>query len=320
MTWCEAKFQSFNDQLKLDAARRSRIDGAICNLRDYCAADEELNAARDQPLFLQGSVAARTVIKPYLNAEFDVDLIYPFDWSRFNRQMSAREILDWFVARLQRSDFYRPRLIEKDRCLRIDYAGDFHLDVTPGTRALQHHFPYAIPAREGNSWLASDPIGFVDWIRGIDARSGGVDPDGAGRFVRCMRYMKRWRDASYSPEPGPSSILLTTMLGKHDPSLKNYYPALENSLFPQYETDAAYLYDMLRLTHSCIQLGRNSAFQHPTLPAEDLGRALSQADVDDFLERLQACITHLELAIYEQADGPSVERYREAFGGTFPAA
>jgi hypothetical protein len=320
MTWCEAKFQSFNDKLKLDAARRVRIDGAIGRLRDYCAADDELNAAQDQPLFLQGSVAARTVIKPYVNVEFDVDLIYPFDLTRFNLAMSATEILDWFVGRLQRSDFYQPRLIAKDRCVRIDYAGDFHLDVTPGTRALQNHFPYAIPAREENIWLTSDPIGFVDWIRGIDARSGGIDAEGAGRFIRSVRYMKRWRDASYSPEPGPSSILLTTMLGKHDPSVKNYHPALQDSLFPQYETDAAYLYDMLRLTHSCIQLGRNSAFQHPTILAEDLGRAVSQADVDDFLERLQACISHLAAAIYEQADDPSVEQYREAFGGTFPAA
>jgi hypothetical protein len=49
--------------------------------------------------------------------------------------------------------------------------------------------------------------------------------------VRCIRYMKRWRAEIFGEESAVSSILLVTMLGKHDPSIKNYYPALTNPLF-----------------------------------------------------------------------------------------
>ena len=109
------------------------------------------------------------------------------------------------------------------------------------------------------------------------------------------------------------------MLGKHDPaSPLEYYPPLENPLFPQYQAEAAYLYDMLRLTYSCIQQPMSGAFNNPTLPSEDLARGWDQTYLALFLQRLNACIVNLWNGIVSHTEADAIQHYKRALGGTFP--
>ncbi len=318
MTWCIAQFQKFNDLIKLDATRSARITDAINRFRDFSRADDELRIAADGDTFLQGSVTAGTVIKPLENDEFDVDVVYPFSLNAFEANTSPSEITNWFLSRLKQSDFYKNRLIPKDRCARINYAGDFHIDIIPATSSISEHQPYAVPAKDVRSWISNDPNGFLDWIRAKDQRGGGIDADGFGRFVRSVRMTKRWRDSFFGDETLPKSMLLTTMLGKHEPT-GSYTPLLGNPLFPQYQTDIAYLYDMLRVTKSCLVLGRKSAFTHPTLN-EDLARGWDDEHLDLFMQRLDTFIECIGDGIYAENDDASLAHYKEAFGETFPSS
>jgi hypothetical protein len=318
MTWCEAQFLSFNNAIKLDAERKQRIDGAVTRLVEFCNTDGQLSAALQGELFFQGSVATRTVVKPLAKQEFDVDLIYPFRRNAFAAGTTPSQIMDWFRGRFAASGFYSPRQIDKDRCVRVDYAGDFHLDITPATRDVADCQPWAIATKDSPNWEKSDPIGFINWVKAIDDRADGLDGDGVRRFVRCARYMKRWRDSAFSEETAPKSIVLVTALGKHDPSSKNYNPPIENPLYPQYQTDSAYLFDMLRLTHSCIMGRRGTAFSHPTT-GEDLGGEWADANFDLFVGQLSRCINHLRNAIYADAEATSIQHYKATLGDTFPA-
>ena len=121
-------------------------------------------------------------------------------------------------------------LIPRDRCARLDYAGDFHLDVIPATQSAPEHQPFAVPAKDLGSWITNDPIGFSRWVADRDRLSSAIDGDGAGRFARCCRFMKRWRDSNLDAESVPTSILLVTMLRKHDPTIKTYNPPLTDPL------------------------------------------------------------------------------------------
>jgi len=318
MTWCEEQFSAFNERIRLDATRLARIRGAIDHFSTFCSSDEHLKAAGDGAPFLQGSTATKTVITPLSGDEFDVDVVYPFNLDALHGDKSPPAIVNWFLGRLKNDAFYRENLIPKDRCARIEYVGDFHLDIIPATRALPDHQPYAVPAKDLGDWVANDPVGFVNWIEELDHKSNGADHNGDGRFVRSVRYIKRWRDDFFQGETAPASILLSTFLGKHEPN-GNYSPALENPLFPTYATEAAYTYDMLRLTHSCIQMSSGSAYRHQTLDS-DLGRNWREQYEKMFLDRLQTCIDQLRLAIFAENDGQALEHYRQAFGDTFPAA
>jgi hypothetical protein len=155
-------------------------------------------------------------------------------------------------------------------------------------------------------------------VKAIDRNAVGVDQDGVSRFVKSCRIMKRWRDEMFTLDAAPSSILLVTMLGKHDPSRRDYSPPLDDPLYPKYLTDIAYLYDMLRLTHSCMSTTRRTAFMHPTISSEDLSRGWDTKHLAHFMEQLQRCIDNIRLGIYEADDASSIKHYQNAFGTTFP--
>jgi hypothetical protein len=320
VTWCNTQFSAFNDKIKLDATRRGRIDSAISAFTDFCRSDKELSIAADGAPFLQGSVGTNTAIKPLGGDEFDVDVIFPFKLSVFKAGITPNEIVNWFLSRLRTSEFYKKNLIPKDRCARINYAGDFHVDIIPSTRQIQAVQPYAVPARDLGGWIPNNPMEFANWVRAIDGKGGGVDADGVGYFVRSIRIMKRWRD-EFLGDAGPSSMLLVTFLGNHEPT-RTYSPPIDNPLFAEYKQQAAYLYDMLRLTHSCLlgSAGRDVPFLNPVILTEDLGRGWQNKHLGAFLEELADCIEQLRLAIYEKSEAASMAYYRAAFGSSFPAS
>jgi hypothetical protein len=317
--WCGPQFDRFNERLKLDTARRGRIDSALAHFDAFCRQDDQLKVALAEAPFLQGSVATNTAIRPLVGDEFDVDVVYGFQLLLFKEEhRKPMPIFGWFVSRVQEDEYYRTRLIRKNRCVRINYAGDFHVDIIPSTTEATGYQPYAVPARDLSDWTANDPKGFSQWVRRRDVASGLVDASGDGVFVRCVRYMKRWRDQFFGDDTAMSSLLLTTVLGKHEASQKNYQPPLPDPLFPQYQTDAAYLYDLARLTYSCLIQPTPGAFQHPTLTAENLARDLDAQGLSLFLTRLDSFIGHLRTAIWAKTDAEAISSYRKAFGNTFP--
>jgi len=316
--WCDAQFDEFNDNLKLNATRKSRIDSAISAFIQFCREDDQLSIAMSETPFLQGSVGTRTAIRPLTSDEFDVDVIYSFSLSKFGIPLpSPKNIIDWFVSRLSQRAYYAGRLKPKDRCARIDYAGDFHLDIIPSTTDVRDHQPYAVPARDLQDWITNDPLGFAAWVKVLDYESGWRDADGDGRFVRAVRMMKRWRDQFFGFDSAPSSILLMTMLGKHIPKT-GYYPPLKNPLYPQYQHDTAYVYDMARLTVSCLKNPPCHAFVHPTILGDDLARGWQHTFLPLFISRLDRFCLNLGEGIFAQTEIEAVKHYKNAFGDTFP--
>jgi hypothetical protein len=192
--------------------------------------------------------------------------------------------------------------------------------VIPATKSVVAHKPYAVPAKDLGSWITNDPYGFTSWVSDQDRKTIAVDSDGVSRFVRSCRIVKRWRDAKLDAGKAPTSILLVTMLGKHEPTNPNYNPPLENPLYTEHKTDMAYIYDMLRLTHSCLLSARRTAFTHPTIIEEDLSRGWDTKHLGYFLERLQVCIGSIRSGIFAVDDKTSIAHYTNAFGDTFPAS
>lgn len=133
--WCDQHFAAFNNSLKLDSTRQDRIDSAVARFIAFAKKDEQLKLAMAAEPFFQGSVATRTAIRPLASDEFDVDVVFPFKLAMFkNEHRNPSSIFEWFVARLQTSEDYRRRMEKKNRCVRLDYAGDFHVDLIPADR------------------------------------------------------------------------------------------------------------------------------------------------------------------------------------------
>lgn len=167
-----------------------------------------------------GSWAHRTIIKPVCaDDEFDADILLyveeQADWL-------PKDYIDELYSAFHSSGVYGSIAKRKTRCVRIDYAGDFHVDVVPYMERDGGHFitNREEPKDEGR-FEASDPEAFSAWI---DERQRVS----SGRFIKVVRLLKYLRD--YKNTFTCVSIILTTLLG-------NEVNEVEASYSPQLYAD-----------------------------------------------------------------------------------
>jgi hypothetical protein len=132
------------------AARKDQLVGILellCQTLELTEAQYELAkkryegvgewlAAADDPrlrtlsIYLQGSTAIGTTVKPIGRNEHDVDLISHA--ADVMLAMTPPPVLKKLIGdRLGENGHYRPLLEEMPRCWRLNYANEFHMDITP---------------------------------------------------------------------------------------------------------------------------------------------------------------------------------------------
>jgi hypothetical protein len=121
---------------------------------------------------------------------------------------------------------YRLLLEPKDRCLRINYAGDFHLDIIPACPVSADAIK--VPDRKLAAWVPSNPIGYAEWFfercqyrkllekRAFDASISPLPSQVPAEYKyplqRAVQLLKRHRDSFFDGNPNAArSILLTTL-------------------------------------------------------------------------------------------------------------
>ena len=80
-------------------------------------------------VYLQGSSALGTAVKPIGRDELDIDLICFCE--AVSLDVPPQRLKAAVGNRLREHKTYAAILEEKKRCWRLSYAGDFHLDLSP---------------------------------------------------------------------------------------------------------------------------------------------------------------------------------------------
>jgi len=155
----------------------------------------------------QGSWAHQTIIKPPQDAEFDADFLLQLkenpDWA--DRPTSYHDAV-W--SALDNHGTYKAMPhTRKDRCVRLVYQDDCHLDIVPfviisGTdgQIINNKL------RNGKGdWEDTNPTGFTEWFAGKDVISND-------NFRRVIRILKWLRDDKGTFR-GARSVILTTIAG-----------------------------------------------------------------------------------------------------------
>ena len=186
-------------------------------------------------VYPQGSYRTGTAVKPIKSDEFDIDLVchIPVNSSSYN----SKHIYDLIGKALAGHKKYEKILEPKKRCWRLNYAGDFHMDITPSTIDETHHAKgEMVPDRALSMWKASNPIGFANWVATIDKlspsiimerslmlASASIEPLPSGNEFKgimktYVQLIKRHRDIHFVENPfsshAPISILLTTITAR----------------------------------------------------------------------------------------------------------
>ncbi len=187
---------------------------------------------------LQGSVAIRTTVKPIGANEHDVDLVAhvpDLDITISPASLKAR-----IGARLRDNGQYAPLLEEMPRCWRLNYANEFHMDITPSipnpTCGMGGEL---VPDKALKSWKPSNPKGYRSKFdrraamlprfrltKSLAADSMRADADiepypESGGFKgilrRIVQIAKRHRDIHFideDPSLAPLSIIITTLASR----------------------------------------------------------------------------------------------------------
>ena len=203
-------------------------------------------------------MAIGTTNKPVGQDERDIDLVCEMALPAHINQSQVKKMLG---DRLRENETYAAILKEKNRCWRLSYSGQFHMDIlpakpdprTPSESAL------VIPDKELRCWKETDPKSYTNWFKVQAARSlrrnetgiqAGIEPPPAYTSVWdktplqvAVQLLKRHRDVTLNgQEHSPISIIITTLAGRAYQGQASIYATTMNLLqrmpkFIEYDAD-----------------------------------------------------------------------------------
>lgn len=313
MPGLQKRFNRLHANITLGPTQTTRVQDAVSHLRSFVADDPVLASGLADEPFLQGSYAQDTQIRPHNGEEFDVDVVLPIT-TDFVRKHGPhpQEILDVLFTQLAEDSFYEGRLERKDRCIRIKYAGEFRVDVTP---CKQTEGRLEAPSKKTNSWSATDPKGLMEWLEDKNKESDG-------HFKRSTKFLKVWVRRTFAKGHRPPSVALVVFAARHQPMEGRRQTDDRYVLKTRRDGgDGAFITDLFTIMLSCVQ-GKSGRVEvpNPTNKNEDLARDWKPDDYANFCEKLRHA-ARVSRRAYDESDiDKSTRDWQELFGDDFPAS
>lgn len=224
---------------QLEAARTS-----------YEAVAEWLSAS-DNPIlkwieiYAHGSAGLGTTVRPIGREDFDVDLICKV--LRFTADRPPSELKRIVGDRLRENTRYAGMLEEKKRCWRLNYAREYHLDISPTIINVEcGNGGELVPDKKLREFKPTNPKGYkalferrAALMPKLRARKAimaedraGVEPfpvhgTAKGILRRTVQLLKRHRDVHFLDvveEVAPISIIITTLAARSYEYCVNNFP------------------------------------------------------------------------------------------------
>jgi Second Messenger Oligonucleotide or Dinucleotide Synthetase domain/Adenylyl/Guanylyl and SMODS C-terminal sensor domain len=179
----------------------TQLDGRVASIV-AAVQDDVLLGPMFKEHIPQGSWAHRTIIEPVsATDEFDADFLLHLqqdeDWSK-----EPQEYLRQARAAFKRHSTYAGMVEKKNRCVRIVYANDCHVDVVPHL-TLADGRQVIINYKE-NDFEDTNPAGFTAWMKERDDLANG----NLRVAIRLLKYLRDFKNTFSCP-----SVILTTLIG-----------------------------------------------------------------------------------------------------------
>jgi hypothetical protein len=291
-------FKSFLDEtVNLNDARIATLNGRVDAITSFLSAHEVFGEYFID-VVPQGSYAQRTIIKPVGGREYDADVL-----------LTMKEHPAWspaeYTAELKRafeaSTTYKGKAHKRTRCVFVDYADDFHVDVIPFVEGRP-----AITNNKRDDWETTDPQAFTEWLEGKSRIVGG------GRLQAVLRLLKYLRDSKTTFSI--KSVILTILVG-------GVIEAWRSSGDPKYYGDISTA--LLNITE-----GLSAYLQsNPTMPAildpggtgRDFSERWDQAGYSTFRKQIAYYAGKMREAFDAGTIEDSLSGWQSIFGSDFKA-
>ena len=279
------------DHVNLNPARYERLKRSDKAVSEYLS--------KNLPGFIgtqrQGSYALRTTIRPVRNTdEYDVDrLVY----LQYDQRKSPADYINDVYRCLKANGNYADKLQKNTRCVTVNYAGEFKIDVVP---CIVSNGRYFICNRKTNGYEETDGRGFRDWF---DSKSR-ITNGNLKLVTRLFKYLRDHKRTFTAP-----SVLLTTLIG-------NTVDDREGSTNFKTVPDA-----LLTVVTRMDQFLQSNPYmpeiRNPALPSETFTRHWDQDKYNNFRKMISSYARRIREAYTDADERSSVLRWRDLFGDGF---
>ena len=280
------------DEANLNQSRLDRLETAVGAVNNYL----KDNLTGYQRMERQGSYALGTLIKPVDdNDEYDADIQIVMNP---NPKWEPKDYVLAVNQTLAGNKTYADKLRLKTRCVTVDYAGDFHLDVVQRVTVKDKHY---VCNRIDNQFEETDGDGYRDWFN----EKNRITRGNLKRVVRLLKYLRDHKNSFTA-----KSILLTTLAGNTIRESDEGTAAV-STVADTLETVLSRMNDYLQ-RHSNMPEIKN-----PVLPAENFNRHWDQRRYANFRNRVQSYARTAKQAKAEPSAEKAVKLWQELFGDSF---
>ena len=287
------QFREFlRDRVNLNQVRLRRLNTCVGDVNQYLKS----SLPGFQTIEKQGSYGLDTLIKPVNEEdEYDADIQVVMNP---NPNWEARDYLNVLYSTLNRNYNFAGKLRQGTRCVTIDYAGDFHLDVVPRVTDAGMHFIFNGAT---NTCEPTDGTGYRTWF----FEKSQITKVNLKRAVRLLKYVRDRQDNYVA-----KSILLTTLCGN------TIRPSDQGT--ESVRTVANTLTTVLtRMDAYLQQHPRMPSVRNPAMDSEDFNRHWDQARYTYFRTRVQSHAQIAREALATPSIEDSIRIWRRLFGSEF---
>lgn len=113
-------------------------------------------------MYSHGSFRLKTTVKPLKENEYDLDFVVEIP---SDVDMEPTQLYDYVYKILSTDGIHANMVEKKSRCIRLNYANDFHLDIMPGKAVSRLTNEIIVPDKKLKNWYHhSNPIGYAEWF------------------------------------------------------------------------------------------------------------------------------------------------------------
>lgn len=199
-------------ELQLDKTRLERMETAYNAVADVLKKDNDFFNDLEIEVYAQGSKRIGTTIKPINDEDFDLDtVLHIYD---LYHNYSPEKVYNALVKALEKDSYYKTIIEKKKRCVRLNYKGDFHMDILPACMPNSYDKEnIKIPEKALKGWSSANPKGHANWFSTI---SNSV------KKSMLREYSTILLEAKVETEPLPEELYLKTPLQRAVQLFKRY--------------------------------------------------------------------------------------------------
>ncbi len=292
-------FASFLDnEVNLNQTRIDQLDDRVNAITKFLQeGDHEIGQLFIQTI-PQGSYAHRTIIKPVgPNDEFDADVLLELNE---DTTWSAADYVQKLYSSFQTSSTYRGMVWRRSRCVVVDYANEFHVDVVP---YLERHGEHYITNRSTGEFELTNPEGFNAWLEEKNRTAKG----NLIKVIRLAKYLRDYKNTFSVP-----SVILNILLGDR------VNEALLLGDAQHYQDVPTALKNVLAALNSYLQANPTMpTLSDPSCPSENFNHRWDQDRYSNFRSWIKYYSTKIASAYAETDKATSLAQWQEVFGDEF---